>query len=88
MREKFREYLISQGYKIITPKGKPSTVGDYINRVDNVCKYEGMTYETLAYNIGHILSEYEVGGKKEALGRKSHNAVINALRRFREFIDN
>lgn len=85
MKEKFRVYLILQGYKTVTPSGKPSTVSDYLSRVEKVCKIENMTYETLARNIGRIVSEYDIGGPKEFLGKTSHNSVINALRRFQEF---
>ena len=85
MRYRFKEYLILQGYKTVTPSGKPSTVSDYLKRIDKVCEYEHMTYEVLASNIDYIVSEYDVGGPKEALGKVSHNSVINALRRLQEF---
>ena len=71
MRDRFKEYLILQGYKTVTPSGKPSTVSDYLKRIDKVCEYEHMTYEVLASNIDHIVSEYDVGGPKEALGKVS-----------------
>lgn len=85
MRDKFQEYLIECGYKTVTPSGKPSTVYDYLKRIDKVCEYEHMTYHSLASNIGRIVIEYGIGGSKEGLGKASHNAVINALRRFQEF---
>lgn len=85
MRDEFLEYLIECGYKTVTPSGKPSTAYDYVNRIDKVCEYEQMTYDTLASNIERIVVEYDVGGSKETLGKASHNAVINALRRFQEF---
>jgi hypothetical protein len=87
MKDSFERYLIEQGYKVTIPAGNPSTVYDYIKRIDKVCDWENMTWSELANNIGKIVAEYDVGGSKEDYGRKSHNAVINALRRFYEFVD-
>jgi len=39
----------------------------------------------LADDLQEILSQYDRGGKKENMGKISHGAVINALRRFYEF---
>lgn len=86
MEEKFKEYLISKGYKQIIPSGNPSTVYDYTKRINKVCEWENSTWEQLASDIQIILPLYDVGGKKEDLGRKSHNSAINALRRFSEFV--
>lgn len=86
MKKQFEEYLISKGYKQTTPSGNPSTVYDYIKRVDKICQWEDVSWQQLANDIDEILPQYDIGGKKEDLGKKSHNAVINALRRFSEFI--
>lgn len=86
MNKQFKEYLIKKGYKQITPSGNPSTVYDYIKRIDKVCEWENMTWQQLANNIQEILPQYDTGGKKENLGKQSHNSVINALRRFSEFL--
>ena len=85
MEDGFRNYLIELGYQTVTPNGRPSTVYDYLKRIEMVCEYEHMTHEELAFNIGRIVLEYDVGGNKESLRKKSHNSVINALRRFQEF---
>ena len=86
MKKQFEEYLISKGYKQTTPSGQPSTVYDYIKRIDKICEWENMTWVQLSNNVQKILSLYDVGGDKENYGKVSHNAVINALRRFSEFI--
>ena len=86
MKKQFEEYLIIKGYKQITPSGHPSTVYDYIKRIDNICVWENMNWEQLSNNIQKLLSLYDVGGEKQNYGMISHNAVINAFRRFSEFI--
>lgn len=80
------EYLTKQGYSVTNPAGNPSTVYDYAKRIDKVCEWENTTWEGLSQNIGTILAQYDTGGIKEDLGHKSNNAVINALRRFSEFL--
>ncbi|MBR4881823.1 MAG: hypothetical protein IKU19_07805 [Clostridia bacterium] len=88
MKEKFEEYLIKSGYKILTPSGKPSTVYDYIKRIDFVCETEGKSWNELYKEIKYILPQYESGGEKETIGSKSHNAVRCALRCFYDFSQN
>ena len=85
MEKQFREFLISAGYAETTPGGHPSTVYDYVKRVNKVCEWESCTWEQLAERIDILVQDYDVGGKKEALGNKSHRAVINALRRYQDF---
>ena len=86
MREKFRKYLIQKGYKENTPSGKPSTVYDYIKRIDSVCKEENSSWELLANNISSIVILYDTNGLKESLGNKSHRSVRNALKQFQLFL--
>lgn len=86
MKDGFEKYLIANGYKQYTPKGLPSTVYDYLKRIDFVCGEEQMNWQQLATNIDSIVSTYDIGGEKETLGNKSHRAVINALKRYKEFI--
>lgn len=45
-----------------------------------------MTWKQLADNIQDVLPQYDIGGLKEELGNKSHKAVINALKRFSDFV--
>ena len=86
MRDTFKQFLINEGYKEYTPSGNLSTVYDYIKRIDNVCKWEGTDWNSLAKRINNLLPEYEEGGRKSDLGAKSHNAVRCALRCFKRFI--
>ena len=86
MKDAFKEYLIANGYAEYTPKGLPSTVYDYLNRIDFVCKQECLTWIQLAERISRVVDEYDIGGEKETLGNKSHRAVINALKRYQEFV--
>lgn len=86
MKDKFKAYLISQGYSEITPSGKPSTVYDYMKRIDHVCAWENIDWATLKSRIDVVVQQYDSGGEKEILGNKSHRAVINALYRFQECV--
>ena len=85
MKQAFEQYLIRRGYSRRTPSGHPSTVYDYIGRIDRVCRWEQCTWEALAARIDAAIADYGPGGSKEALGRRSHDAVISALARFKEF---
>ena len=40
MIEKFKNYLIDNGYSDLTPTGKPSTATDYSNRIKRICGRE------------------------------------------------
>ena len=87
MKEKFKEYLKSKGYKEFTPKNLPSTVFDYCNRIDYIKWIENYnSWNDIVINIDKLLQEYGESGIKEHLGKKSHSAVINALIRFKEFL--
>lgn len=88
MENAFRDYLIKQGYKKYTPSGKNSTVYDYVLRVHRICEKENMTWHELAKNIDLIVQKYDTGGSMDKEGEKSHRAVINALKRYREFVKN
>lgn len=86
MEKKFASWLVDQGYRQYTPGGKPSTVYDYVKRIDFVCAEEKCTWMELATIIEQIIPQYDAGGIKQALGNRSHRAVINALKRFSEFV--
>lgn len=86
MKKAFESYLSNCGYMTMTPSGNPSTVYGYSRCIDAVAREEGMSWEELAEKIDDVLPHYDDGGDKQHLGRKSHRAVINALKRFSEFI--
>ena len=79
MLNQFKTYLLSQKYK-------PLTAEDYKGRIERLLLKEKMNLDTLVKNITSILPEYERNGKKHAYGKRSHSSVLNALRRFSEFL--
>lgn len=85
MKKDFEAFLIREGYKTHTPSGHPSTVYDYIKRIDMICEWEHTNWNGLAEKVDLILPIYEEDGNKAHLGRKSHNAVRCALRCFHRF---
>jgi hypothetical protein len=87
MKEQFKNYLIERGYSQYTPSGHPSTVYDYIKRIDYVCALEGnISWEQLAADIPYVVQRYDTNGNMEHEGNKSHRAVISALVQFKNFI--
>lgn len=87
MIKEYEKYLISIGYKQTTPSGHPSTVYQYLKAIRTVCDEESINLIGLKENISTIILKYDVGGEKEAIGAKSHKTVINALKRFEEFLN-
>ena len=85
--ESYEEYLIKEGYSLETDSGNPSTVYAYANAVQAVIDEEGITWNTLEANISTVIKKYDIGGSKETFGCKSNKTVINALRRFEEFVN-
>ena len=81
----FKDYLITQGYKEFTPKNLPSTVYDYIGRIQKVLVWEGITLTELNNTIDAICKKYDIGGTKENYGNLSHRSVINALKRYSDY---
>ena len=79
MQKQFEEYLLAKNYR-------PTTSIDYPARLERLCKKEKISYEHLAQHIYEIMPQYEKNGKKNSYGRRSHSSVINALRRFSEFL--
>lgn len=86
MLENFRRYLIEQGYSEFTPTEKPSTVYDYASRIERICSRENIKARDLAENISFYVEKYGPTGIEAEYGKKSHNAVISALRKFEDFV--
>lgn len=86
MENAFKEYLIKRGYKEYTPSETPGTVYKYVYSVHTICEKENMTWQGLAKNIDSIVQKYDTDGSMEREGKKSHRTVINALKRYREFV--
>ncbi len=85
--DKFIDYLKDKGYKEFTSSGNPSTVYDYGKRIKQVCSIEGITLIELSKDIVRIVDKYDIGGSKEDIGKQSNNAVISALKKFNEFVN-
>lgn len=83
----YETYLIRSGYKTQTDKGLPSTVYAYIKAVDFVLDEEHLTWSALVDKIHIVIKKYDVGGEKEHLGNKSNKTVINALKRFQDYVN-
>lgn len=86
MKNEFKAFLIEKGYKEYTKSGFPSTVYDYLGRIEKICMWEGMSWQELAGDVDRLIPMYDIGGEKERLGNISHRAVINALKRYKEFV--
>jgi antitoxin component of RelBE/YafQ-DinJ toxin-antitoxin module len=84
--DRYEKYLESIGYSVVTPSGLPSTTSDYARRVSFVLQTESINIKELMINIDLYIKAYDYGGSKEYLGKKSNRAVINALKRFKEFL--
>lgn len=88
MLNKFQDYLISKGYSELTPKGKPSTAHDYSkSRIPKICERENITIDVLAQKISFYIDKYDTFGDESTFGNKSNRAFINALKRFKEFVE-
>ena len=83
----FEEYLANAGYREYTDSGNPSTVFSYSHAIRKVLDEEGLSWHTLKSCIDNIVHVYDIGGSKFHLGAMSNFTVINALRRFREFVN-
>ena len=88
MKNAFEQFLISEGYRVTTQSGHPSTVYSYLNAIDKVCEWEGFsTWSQLASCIDNVVNQYDIGGQKESYGNLSHRTIINALKQFRAFVN-
>ena len=80
MQKQFEQYLLEKNYK-------PTTSIDYPARLERLCSKEKISFEHLAQHLAEILPQYETNGKKHSYGKRSHSSVLNALRRFAEFLN-
>ena len=80
MQKQFEQYLLAKNYS-------PLTSIDYPSRLERLCRKEKFSYEHLAQHLDEIMPQYERDGKKSSYGKRSHSSVINALRRFSEFLN-
>ena len=83
----FEEYLVNAGYCAYTASGNPSTVFSYIHAIKKVLEEEGLSWYALQNDIKNIVPIYDIGGVKQHIGAHSNYTVINALKRFAEFVN-
>ena len=86
IQTKYEAYLEAAGYPVVGVSGNDSTVPAYSRAVEKVIEKEGITWADLESNISNIIAKYDVGGVCEDFGNKSNKTVINALKRFGEFV--
>ncbi len=86
IQTKYEAYLEAAGYPVVGVSGNDSTVPAYSRAVEKVIENEGITWADLENNISNIIAKYDVGGVCEDFGNKSNKTVINALKRFGEFV--
>ena len=79
-------YVIDNGYKIESDSGNPSTVYAYGNAVEKILETEGLSWSDLAKDIDNLVNIYGENGPKWAIGKKSNETYINALRRFQDMV--
>lgn len=83
----FQQWLKGRGYKEYSDAGNKSTIFDYTNRIKKVSVDENCSVEELAKNIDVVVAKYDQGGEKEEVGKNSHSSVIEALKRFKECLN-
>ena len=79
IKDDYETYLRESGYE-------ENVVYQYSRAIDIVCKEENFSREELVANIMSSIKKYDKGGEKEAIGNYQKRTVINALKRFGEFI--
>lgn len=87
IQTQYEAYLEAAGYPVVGRTGKDSTVPAYAYAVEQVLKEENLTWAELEKSIAQIVTKYDVGGACEDFGAKSNRTVINALKRFAEFVE-
>lgn len=84
----FESFMLKNGYSAKTENDTKSTVYAYVNSVKSVMSDEGIDWTSLVKQISSIASVYDIGGAKEEIGDRGNRTVINALRRFEDFVNN
>lgn len=84
----FESFMLKNGYSAKTENDTKSTIYAYVNSVKSVMSDEGIDWTSLVKQISSIASVYDIGGAKEEIGDRGNRTVINALRRFEDFVNN
>ena len=86
IQEQYEMYLEAAGYAVIGVNGSASTVPQYSYAVEKVLEREGLSWNQLKNDIDNIVKKYDKNGAEEDYGNRGNKTVINALKRFQEFI--
>ena len=80
LQEKYSDFL--------SKKYAPTTILTYCSSINRVLQNENYeSWKNVAQNINKLVVDYDMYGCKSELGQYGHASVINALRRFKEFLD-
>lgn len=79
LKEDFKTYLAASGYE-------PSVVYAYPRGIGIVCAEEHIGWKTLLQTVSKIIPLYSKDGVKEDIGNYQNKTVINALKRYRDFV--
>lgn len=83
----FESFLKTNKYSEETKNRTKSTIYSYVNAVKSCMESEGLDWTSLMKHISQVIRIYDVGGMKEETGYKGNHTVINALRRFEDFVN-
>lgn len=88
IKELFKIYLINAGLAVVTPSGLPSTVFDYMDKIEKVIYYERYRYgwKEVVINIEQLVIDYDWGGRKQDFGKIKGSIVLPALKKFNQFV--
>ncbi|MDR2365537.1 MAG: hypothetical protein LBD68_06760 [Zoogloeaceae bacterium] len=82
----FQDYLRDSRRNLRGWVYEQNTVYAYTNSVKMVREREVLTWDDFVAKIGSLVAEYGTGGAKQDIGEEGHRTVINALKRFEEYI--
>ena len=87
--QKFMDWLKQEDYKDWTGTGYPSTIYQYVGAIKRVMAKENIeSLSDLTQHIQLLIRKYGPYGPMKEYGSSGHNTVINALKRFMDFIIN
>ena len=86
IQEQYEMYLEAAGYPVVGISGNVSTVPQYSRAVEKVVEREGLNWNQLKNDIDNIVKKYDKNGSEEDYGNRGNKTVINALKRFGEFV--
>ena len=87
--QKFMDWLKQEDYKDWTGSGYPSTIYQYVGAIKRVMAKENIeSLSDLTQHIQSLIRKYGPYGPMKEYGSTGHNTVINALKRYMDFLIN